>query len=193
MAKKKKIEVTETPVDLIDLWINYGIDLDGRKVYLAGAIEEKNVTRIKRAIMMMVTMNDKEPIHVFVNSFGGSVYDTLGLYDMLVGLPCDVYTYAHSKVMSGAFIIYLAGSRRYALPSTTFMMHSVSSEGREGKTYEQEIDVIESKRLNGMLMSIIVDKTDKSEKFWTKKIRTDDFYIDFDNAIQYGIVTEKGK
>ncbi len=180
---------TQDPINLINLWINDGIDLDGRRIYLSGEIEEESVSKIKRAIMLMIAMDTKKPIHVVVNSFGGSVYDSLGLYDMLQNISCPVYTYAHSKIMSGALIVYLAGSKRYSLPYTTFMAHSVSSGGRDGKTYEQEIDVIESKRLNKIMIQILEDRTNKSKDFWFKKIRTDDFYIDFSEALSYGIVT----
>lgn len=65
------------------------------------------------------------PFHpVFlINSDGGDIDESLGIYAYLAHLSFRITTVAVGKVNSAAITIYLAGHRRLATPESTFVIH----------------------------------------------------------------------
>ena len=63
MASKKKID-TNT------FYIEYGIDVPGRRVFLDEEVDEVSMGWIMRAIQTMIDLDSTSPISVFINSFG---------------------------------------------------------------------------------------------------------------------------
>lgn len=197
IVKNKKVKKKRTILNKPEirfenslLWVKEGIDFETRTVSITSDIDEKNMGEAVRAILKMAEMDLKSPIHVHISSFGGSVYDAFKLYDVMSCVPCPIYTYAFGKVMSAAFVLFLAGDVRYSLPRTTFMMHTISS-GVEGKLFEQEIDIKEGRRLFIEVLKILENKTKKDVEWWRKQIKTHNIYFDINKAIELGVVTDK--
>lgn len=67
------------------------------------------------------------PITLLLNSYGGDVFQALGLYDYIKTLQSEVTIKAVGACMSGATIILQAGDKRLISANTTFMMHVGSS------------------------------------------------------------------
>jgi ATP-dependent Clp protease protease subunit len=63
------------------------------------------------------------PITLILNSYGGDVYQALGLYDFIKGLQSEVHIKTYGACMSGATLILQAGDKRSISANTTFMMH----------------------------------------------------------------------
>lgn len=70
---------------------------------------------------------NQQPITFFLNSYGGDVFQALGLYDFIKTLQSEVTIKAVGACMSGATIILQAGDKRLISTNTTFMMHVGSS------------------------------------------------------------------
>lgn len=186
---KTSIVTKSERYDNSKFWIEYGIDLEKRKVMLSEDVEEESISYIVRGIHKMVEMDYSTPIDVYVSTFGGSVYEKLALYDTLRSLHyLQVRTHAFGKVMSAGIAIYLAGDERHSLPNTTFMAHAVSSE-TEGKLFEMETSVEECKRLTSVFLDIYAERTNWTKKQWQSKLRYKDFYFGTDKAKELGIVT----
>lgn len=167
-------------------FIQYGINIKKRRIFLDEEVDEASMGWLIRSIMEMVDEDPEKPIDLYVNSFGGSVYDGLALYDILEGLECQVNTHCLGSAMSMGLILFLAGDSRYGFPRATFMAHSLSA-GVWGKVEEMAIDLKESKRLNDILLGILAAKTKKTKKWWSDKIKHDDFYIDPKLSAKLGI------
>lgn len=173
-------------------WISDGIDLENRRIDLEQEIEEINIGIVVRAIRSMISADKAEPIDIYVNSYGGSVYDGLRLYDVIQGADyTTIRVHAEGKIMSMGLIVYLAGDpeHRYASPNATFMAHSLSS-GMWGKMSELKIEVKECERLNNRLLDILAEKTDKNRAWWKKEIEYKDCFYDKEKALELGIVTD---
>ena len=183
-VRKKKIDETA------EFWITYGIDLKKRRIYLDEEVDEFSMGWINRAIMLMVDLDDKAPIEVYINCFGGSVYDGLGLYDILSNINVPIHTYCVGSAMSMALLLFLAGDVRVATPNSTFMAHSLSA-GMGGKLSEMKVDMKESERLHKVLVKILADNTLKSEKWWEAEIKHEDKYYDVKRAKELGIIIEE--
>lgn len=65
-------------------------------------------------------------IHLLISSPGGSVHHGLSVYNNLKGLPMEIYTYNFGSVDSIGVVMYCAGTRRFSVPHSRFLIHNVS-------------------------------------------------------------------
>ena len=132
----------------------------------------------------------REPIRLYINSYGGSVYDMWGLIDVILNSKTPIYTYCTGYAMSAAFKIFLAGHKRFCYKHSTFMYHQMSC-WRSGKYQDLVEDREEMDWLNKKNEEYVIDRTNLT-KDDIKEIREKkkDFYIHSDKAVKYGIVDE---
>ena len=67
----------------------------------------------------------REPIHLFINTNGGSAYDALAIYDAISRSNTPVYTIALGKCMSAGLLIFMGGKERFVGEHATLMFHDV--------------------------------------------------------------------
>ena len=70
---------------------------------------------------------ERKPIQLFINSYGGSVYDGLALIDVIKRSKTPVHTVCIGSCMSMALWVWLSGAKRFVGESTTLMFHDVPS------------------------------------------------------------------
>lgn len=99
--------------------------LEERIILLNGDIRESVIE--KAAIPLMHMAQEKGPIQIYVNSYGGSINDSQAIVDIITTIDNPVITMGFGKAMSAAFDIFLAGTYRISYPNTVFMCHSGSS------------------------------------------------------------------
>ena len=183
-AKSKKMLEESTR-----FWVECGIDFKNRRVYLDEEVDEYSVGWINRALLKMAEDDPNEPITLYINCFGGSVYDGLGMYDVLTSLPMQINTVCVGSAMSMALILFLAGDNRMASKNSTFMAHNLAG-GTYGKEAEIQVDAKEFTRLYLLLCDILGERTGKPAKWWQKKIKHEDFYFDIEKAKELGILKD---
>lgn len=171
-------------------WLMYGVDLEKRRISIHGDIDEDSVSYAIRGINKMLEVDPEAAIDVYINSYGGDAYEALALYDAISDCTCNVRTHGQGKVMSAGLMIYLAGDERYSFPNTTFMAHTALSR-TGGKSFEQEVDLLELKRIDSIICQMLSEKTKKSKMWWARKIKTHDYYIPYKEALELGIVTQE--
>ena len=93
------------------------------------------------------------PIHVFIDTDGGSLKVALTIYDMLKATKCPIHTYGLSEVCSAGVIIFLAGEKRYGFNHTQFMTHpaSLSASGNH-LDFERSVDIIRKQGVSGRVI-----------------------------------------
>jgi ATP-dependent protease ClpP protease subunit len=77
----------------------------------------------KAAIPLMQMAQEKGPIQIYVNSFGGSINDSQAVCDIMQTIENPIITMAFGKAMSAAFDIFCCGDYRISYPNTVFMCH----------------------------------------------------------------------
>ena len=131
-----------------------------------------------------------EPIQVYIDSYGGYVYQCLGLLGVMEKSQIPIHTIVTGCAMSCGFLISIAGHERYGYPGSTYLYHSVSS-GTFGATKQMEEDVIETKRLQKIIEKHTLKNTeitkDELREIYEKKI---DWYIDSKLAKKLGVIDE---
>ncbi len=146
---------------------------ENRLYYLYGEINAKNCADIAYDISIINLEDDakenkeknfnRNPIKLFFNSFGGSVYDMWLLVDTIMGSKTPVYTYCTGYAMSAAFLIFLAGHKRYMSPHATLMYHQIYC-WRHGKYQDLVDDREQTDHLNEMIESYVIERTGLTRK-----------------------------
>ena len=99
--------------------------LENRIVFLQGVINDGSANTVVMQMLYLQFENKSQPISLYINSPGGSVYSTLAIYDTMQLIDCPVSTYCIGMAASGAAVLLAGGEkgRRYALPHSKVMIH----------------------------------------------------------------------
>lgn len=82
---------------------------------------------IEKAVVPLMQMGqDKEPIQLWINSFGGTITDSQAVCDVIQGLDNPIIAMVFGKAMSAAFDILCASDYRIAYPNSLLMCHAGS-------------------------------------------------------------------
>lgn len=129
----------------------------------------------------------RKPIKLYINSYGGVVYDGLALVDTIRYSKTPVHTYCFGSAMSMGLWIYLAGKRRYAGRNCTFMYHEISNAPWGKLSFiKQEVD--EMQRLQRAYDDMITKNTKiRQEKLDEIKEKKAEWYIAASEALKLGI------
>lgn len=132
----------------------------------------------------------RHPIKLYVSSYGGSVYDGLGLIGIIRSSKTPVHTYAVGKVMSMGFVLAISGHKRFAYPHTSYMFHSLSSFSF-GKFMELVECVEEDRRLQAKLDLLTTSVSSiTQERLQEVHERKLDWYFDSEEALKLNCVDE---
>ena len=140
-----------------------------------------------------IPIDRRQPINIYINSYGGEVYEGLALISLIKNMQEKGYiinTYSESKSMSMGFVIFCVGTNRYMSRYSTLMYHSVSSM-TYGKVQDMIVDLDETIRLDELIKSIILEHTDIDIEILDEITRCKkDWYINSNEALKYKIATE---
>ncbi|MBT3235299.1 MAG: ATP-dependent Clp protease proteolytic subunit [Bdellovibrionales bacterium] len=131
-----------------------------RIVFLGTQVNDV-VANLLIAQMLFLEQDDPEsPIHLYINSPGGSVYAGLGIYDIMQHISCPVHTYCVGLAASMGSLLLTAGSTgfRHSLPHSRIMIHQPLG-GAQGQCSDIQIQANEIQDLKNQLNKIYVDHT----------------------------------
>lgn len=144
-------------------------------------------------IMRLLELQAKRPdqrVNLYINSPGGSVDDTLAVYDTIQFLSCNVATYCVGQAASGAAMILAAGTKgqRYALPHSKVMVHQPWG-GVTGQASDIKIQAEEILKAKRLLNELLAKHTGRSVQQIEEETERDR-YMTAEEAKKYGIVDE---
>ena len=133
---------------------------------------------------------EPQPIKLYIDSYGGSVYNCFGLLGHMENSKTPIHTIATGAAMSCGFIILIHGHKRFAFKEATPLYHQVST-GFWGKVQDMEEDVEETKRLQKRIEDMTIKKT-KITKAKLKEIkeRKIDWFMTAKEALDLGVIDE---
>lgn len=168
-----------------------------RLFYLFGDINSQNCADIAFDILA-INMGDNEceeneknfvrkPIHLYINSTGGSVYDMWMLVDTIAASDTPVYTYCTGYAMSAAFTLFLSGHKRFVSSHATLMYHQIYC-WKSGKYQDLVDDREHLDELNSQIENYVIERTSLTEKTLLNiRERKRDTYFNAKEAIKQGI------
>ena len=164
--------------------------LENRVVFLIGDINHASSARVMMQMLYLENLKRGQEINLYINSPGGSVDDTLALYDTMRFLSSPVSTYCIGRAYSGGAVLLTAGEKgkRFILPHARVMIHQPFG-GVTGQTEDIRIQAEEIIKAKRQLNQIIAKHTGKT----LEQVQEDserDKYFSAEEAKAYGLVDD---
>ena len=114
--------------------------LENRVVFLIGDINYSSAARVIMQMLYLENQKRGQDINFYINSPGGSVDDTLAIYDTMRFISSEVATYCIGRAYSGGAVLLCAGEsgKRHILPHAQVMIHQPYG-GVTGQTTDIQI------------------------------------------------------
>lgn len=175
-----------------------------RNLFLAQQVDQDSMNALSKAIIdirehdellkktyaMHHLSYDPQPIVIYIDSYGGAVYQCFGLLSIMKDKGTPVNTVVTGCAMSCGFMIAIHGAHRKIHKHGTMMYHQVST-GAHGKVADIKEELIEAMRLQKMIEDMTLENTKitkkKLEKVYKKK---QDWYLDAEHSLKWGCVDE---
>ena len=160
-----------------------------RIVFLTGPVETTMCNILIAQLLFLEAENSEQEISMYINSPGGSVYDGLGVYDVMNYIKCPVATYVTGMAASMGSFLAQAGApgKRYLMPRSITMIHQPSS-GTKGKISDMEIDYLESMRIKKEMTELYVQHNSRGVTYdQFEKYMDRDKWITAPQAIDLGL------
>ena len=164
--------------------------LENRVVFLMGEITSVSAARIMMQMLYLEDQRRGQDINLYINSPGGSLDDTLAVYDTMQFLSSDVATYGIGRAYSGGAVLLCAGTpgKRHILPHAKVMIHQPYG-GVTGPTTDIQIQAEQIIKAKRTLNEIIALHTGQSVERVTKDGERDQYFT-AQEAKAYGLVDE---
>jgi ATP-dependent Clp protease, protease subunit len=164
--------------------------LENRIIFLIGEINYGSATNVIMKMLYLDNQKRGTEISLYINSPGGSVDDTMAIFDTMKFIGSPVATYCIGRAESGGAIVLAAGSkgRRHALPHAKIMIHQPWG-GVTGQAADIQIQAEEILKSKQMINEVLSELTGQpAEKITAETER--DRYVTADEAKKYGIIDE---
>jgi ATP-dependent Clp protease protease subunit len=164
--------------------------LENRVVFLVGEINHASAARVMMQMLYLEDQKRGQDINFYINSPGGSVDDTLAIYDTMQFISSDVATYCIGRAYSGGAVLLCAGTagRRHILPHAKVMIHQPYG-GVTGQTTDIQIQAEQIIKAKQTLNEIIAKHTGKAVEQVARDGERDKFFSAIE-AKDYGLVDE---
>ena len=175
-----------------------------RNLFLAKQVDQDSINSISKAIISIneddeyvakiYNAHDLEyrpkPIKLYIDSYGGYVYQCMGLLGIMNSSSVPVHTIVTGCAMSCGFLISVSGHKRFGYPKSTYLYHQVSG-GAVGTVREMEEEIIESVRLQKMIEEITLENTKITQKKLDRIYKTKkDWFMNTEEALKLGVIDE---
>ncbi|XP_971998.3 ATP-dependent Clp protease proteolytic subunit, mitochondrial [Tribolium castaneum] len=134
--------------------------LKERIICLMGPINDPMSSLIVAQLLFLQSESTNKPIHMYINSPGGSVTAGLGIYDTMQYILPPIATWCVGQAASMASLLLAAGSpgMRHSLPHARIMIHQPSG-GAQGQATDIKIQAEEILKLKSQINNLYVKHT----------------------------------
>jgi ATP-dependent Clp protease, protease subunit len=164
--------------------------LKDRIVLLGTEINDTTANLLTAQLLFLEAEDPEKDICLYINSPGGSVTATLGIYDTMQIIQPDVSTVCMGMAASGAAVLLASGAagKRTALPNARVLIHQPHG-GAQGQAVDIENQAREIAFLRRRIDEILAFHTGQA----VEKVARDtdrDFILGAAEALEYGLVDE---
>ena len=132
-----------------------------------------------------VPVESRKPITIYIMSDGGYLSYMWAMLDAMLTSKTPIVTVNLGTAASAAALIYLAGSRRYMMPTATVIIHEGHTEMSGDANKVMDATRNYNKELAKM-KAFILSRTHIPPRVLNKKAK-DDWYIDATECLEYGV------
>lgn len=139
-------------------------------------------------LLYLESVDSTKPIHLYINSPGGTVTDGLAIYDTMQYVKAPVYTVAMGLAASMGSLLLSAGAagHRMALPNARVMIHQPHG-GAQGQASDIAIQAKEILYTRNRLNEIYSKHTGQALEVIEKSMERDNF-MSAQEALAFGLI-----
>lgn len=139
-------------------------------------------------MLYLESVDSTKPIHLYINSPGGTVTDGLAIYDTIQYVRAPVYTVAMGLAASMGSLLLAAGEagHRMALPNARIMIHQPHG-GAQGQASDIAIQAKEILYTRNRLNEIYTKHTGKPLETIELSMERDNF-MSAQEALLFGLI-----
>jgi len=164
--------------------------LENRIVFMIGEINYRMATEVIMKLLYLDNLKRGVEISLYINSPGGSVDDTMAIYDTIRFIGSPVATYCIGRAQSGAAVVLAAGTkgRRHALPHAKVMLHQPWG-GVTGQAEDIRIQAEEILKAKKTINDLLARHTGLTPEKIAEETERDK-YMTADEAKEYGLIDD---
>lgn len=162
--------------------------LKERIICVMGPIEDNMASSVIAQLLFLQSENNRQPIHMYINSPGGVVTAGMGIYDVMQYVQPPIATWCVGQACSMASLLLAAGASgwRHALPNSRIMIHQpsghASGQATDIQIHAEEILYLK-KRLYGIYEKHTKQPYDKIEAYMER-----DKFMNAEQAKEFGLI-----
>merc|ERR1711935_118194 len=162
--------------------------LKDRIICLMGPVNDNVSSVVVAQLLFLQSESAKKPIHMYINSPGGSVTAGLAIYDTMQYVLPPISTWCVGQACSMGSLLLAAGEHgmRHSLPNARIMIHQPSG-GAEGQATDIQIQAEEIIKIKHQLNEIYVKHTGQELSFIEQNMERDKFMSPFE-AKDFGLI-----
>ncbi|KAJ6626972.1 Clp protease-domain-containing protein [Mycena sp. CBHHK59/15] len=166
-----------------------------RVIMLYGPIRDTDSTLTVAQLLFLEAEDTTKPIHLYINSPGGSVTAGLAIYDTMQYVSAPIHTYCIGQAASMGSLLLSAGEqgKRHCLPNASIMIHQPSG-GASGQASDIAIHAKEILRIRALLTGIYqkhcgreAESTEEGLRRFGEALERD-YFMTAREALDFGIV-----
>merc|ERR1712029_965359 len=162
--------------------------LKDRIICLMGPVDDYISSLVVAQLLFLQSESAKKPIHMYINSPGGSVTAGLAIYDTMQYVLPPISTWCVGQACSMGSLLLAAGTKgmRHSLPNARIMVHQPSG-GAQGQATDIQIQAEEIIKLKRQLNEIYVKHTGRDLSFIEQNMERDKFMSPVE-AKEFGLI-----
>ncbi|KAH9515306.1 hypothetical protein Btru_014137 [Bulinus truncatus] len=162
--------------------------LKERIICIMGPIYDELSSLVIAQLLFLQSESSKKPIHMYINSPGGSVTAGLGIYDTMQYVQPPIATWCVGQACSMASLLLCSGSPglRHSLPNSRVMIHQPSGQA-SGQATDIQIQAEEILKLKKQINQLYVRHTKQPLELIEKSMERDRFMSPIE-AQQFGLI-----
>lgn len=162
--------------------------LKDRIICLMGPVTDYASSIVVAQLLFLQSESSKKPIHMYINSPGGSVTAGLAIYDTMQYVLPPISTWCVGQACSMGSLLLTAGTKgmRYSLPNSRIMVHQPSGQAA-GQATDILIQAEEITKLKKQLNQIYVKHTGRTYDMIESTLDRDKF-MSPEEALEFGLI-----
>jgi ATP-dependent Clp protease protease subunit len=162
--------------------------LKERIICFMGPVDDTLASIVVAQLLFLQSESNKKPIHMYINSPGGSVTSGMAIYDTMQYIMPPIATWCVGQASSMGSLLLASGTKgmRHSLPNSRIMVHQPSG-GARGQATDVLIHAEEISKLRNQLNGIYAKHTGKPLDFIEKAMERDNF-MNPTEALEFGLI-----
>jgi len=173
---------------------------DSNKIYFYGPVTSQSCFMLRTKINELTHKSNKYacvydtkpfPIHLHIQSSGGSLFSTIYILDLIRNQDktVPIYTFVDGFAASAATLMSVVGSKRYITKNSLMLIHQLSAPTENGKYAELQDQMHNMDSLMRIIINVYKENTNMTDEDLIYLLQKD-IWLNSTECLKYGLVDE---